>query len=75
LGVERQIIFDINKNIVNTIVGDMMFDLTDKSDNDEDVDVEDHVFDNEVELNVVMRLRLEAAATVKSRVLVLFKRI
>ncbi len=53
----------------------MMFDLTDKSDNDEDVDVEDHVFDNEVELNVVMRLRLEAAATVKSRVLVLFKRI
>ncbi|CAK9230317.1 unnamed protein product [Sphagnum troendelagicum] len=46
-----------------------------ESNNDEDVDVEDLVFGSEVELNVVMRLRLEAAVIVKSRMLALFKRI
>ncbi|CAK9870889.1 unnamed protein product [Sphagnum jensenii] len=44
-------------------------------DNDEDVDVEDLVFSSEVKFNVVMHLRLEAVATLKSRALALFKRI
>jgi hypothetical protein len=66
LGVECQIVFDINKNIVDTIIGNMLFDPIDESDNDEDVDVEDLVFNSEVELNVVMHLRLEVVATAKS---------
>ncbi len=44
----------------------MLFDPIDESDNDEDVDVEDLVFNSEVELNVVMHLRLEVVATAKS---------
>jgi hypothetical protein len=60
LGTKHQTIFDIDKNIVDTIVSDMLFDLVNESDNDEDVDVEDLVFGSEVELNVIMCLRLEA---------------
>ncbi len=52
-------------NIVDTIVGDMLFDLADESDNDED-NVEDPVFGTEAKLNVVMCLCLEAATIVKS---------
>jgi hypothetical protein len=73
LGVERQIIFDIDKNIIDTIVGDMLFDPTDECDSDEDVVVQDHVFGSEVELNVVMCLCSEAVASTKSQVLALFK--
>lgn len=75
MGVERQIVFDIDKNIVDTIVGDMLFNPADEFDNDEDADVEDLVFGSEVELNAIMRLHLEAAAIAKSRVLTLFKQI
>jgi hypothetical protein len=39
LGTKRQIIFDIDKNIVDTIIGNMLFNPTNESDNDEDVDV------------------------------------
>jgi hypothetical protein len=66
LGTEHQIVFDIDKNIVDTIVGDMLFDPVDEFDNNEDADVEDLVFGNEVELNVIMRLHMEIATTVKS---------
>jgi len=72
LGVECQIVFDIDMNIVDTIVGDMLFDLADESDNDED-NVEDPVFGTEAKLNVVMCLCLEAATIVKSWALALFK--
>jgi hypothetical protein len=75
LGAESQIVFDIDRNIVDTIVGDMLFNLADEYDNDEDADVEDPVFDNEAELHAIMRLRLKAATTMKSRALALFKRI
>ncbi len=54
LGTECQIVFDINRNIVDTIISNMLFDLANDSNNDEDFDVEDLVFGNEVELNVVM---------------------
>ncbi|CAM6010164.1 unnamed protein product [Sphagnum balticum] len=70
-----KIIFNIDRNIVDTIVGDMLFDLADESDNNEDADVEDLVFGNEAELNAVMCLHLEAVAIAKSRALMLFKRI
>jgi len=73
LGTEHQIIFDIDKNIVDTIVGNMLFNLVDESGNDEDSDVEDPISDSEAELNAVMRLHLEVIATAKSRAL--FKRI
>jgi hypothetical protein len=53
----------------------MLFDLADEFDNDEVADVEDHVFDSEIELNVVICLRTEVVAIAKSRVLVLFKQI
>ncbi len=75
LGTKCQIVFNIDTNIVDTIVGDMLFDLVDEFNNNEDVDVEDPVFSSEVDLNVVMHLRLEAVATTKLRVLALFKRI
>jgi hypothetical protein len=75
LGTKRQIVFDIDRNIIDTIVGDMLFDLIDEFNNDEDADVEDLVFGSEADLNVVMHLRLEAVATAKLRVLALFKRI
>jgi hypothetical protein len=66
LGVERQIVFDIDKNIVDTIIGDMLFDPANKFDNNENTNVEDTIFGSEAELNVVMRLRLEVAASAKS---------
>jgi len=52
--------------MLETIVGDMLFNLVDESDNDEDSDVEDHVFGNEAEFNAIMHLCLEVGATVKS---------
>jgi len=52
-------------NIVDAIVGDMLFDLADEFDNDED-NVEDPVFDTEAKLNVVMCLCMEAVTIVKS---------
>jgi len=61
--------------MLETIVGDMLFNLVDESDNDEDSDVEDHVFGNEAEFNAIMHLCLEVGATVKSWVLALFKQI
>jgi len=75
LGAECQIVFCINRNIVDTIFGDMLFDPVENFDNDDDDDVEDHVFGREAEFNVVMCLRLKVVATAKSRALALFKRI
>jgi hypothetical protein len=62
-------------NIVNTIVGNMLFDPADEFDNDEDADVENLVFGIEAKFNVVMRLRLEAVVIAKSQALAMFKRI
>jgi hypothetical protein len=36
LSAERQIIYDIEKDIMDTIVGDMMFHAEDQDDNDAD---------------------------------------
>ncbi len=65
----------IDRNIVDTIVGDMLFDLVDESDNDENANVEDHVFGSEAEFNALMHLRLEVITIAKSRALALFKQI
>jgi len=66
LGTEHHIVFDIERNIIDTIVGNMLCDPADEFDNDDDVDVEDPVFGSEAELNAVMCLRLEAAVTAQS---------
>jgi hypothetical protein len=75
LGVECQIVFNIDKNIVDTIVGNMLFDPANESNNYEDTDVEDPIFGSEVEFNIVMHLHLKVVATTKSRALALFKQI
>jgi hypothetical protein len=75
LGAESKIVFDIDRNIVDTIVGNMLFNLVDEFDNNEDIDVEDPIFSNEAELHAIMRLCLKAATTMKSRALALFKQI
>ncbi|CAM6025447.1 unnamed protein product [Sphagnum balticum] len=65
----------LRRNIIDTIIGNMLFNFANESDNDEDANVEDHVFGNEAKLDVVMHLCLEAATIAKSRALALFKQI
>jgi hypothetical protein len=62
------------RNIVDTIFGDMLFHPVENFDNDDDDDLEDHVFGREADLNVVMCLRFKVVATAKSRAVALFKR-
>ncbi len=57
LGAERQIVYDIEKDIVDTIVGDMMFNPEDQDDTDADHDAdEEPVFGSAAEINA-LRLR------------------
>ncbi len=57
LGAERQIVFDIEKDIVDVIVHDMMFDPADIVDSDADSDVEenDPAFGSDAERDAVLR--------------------
>jgi hypothetical protein len=58
LGAERQIVYDIEKDIVDTIVGDMMFNLKDQDDSDADHDAdEEPAFGNAVEINALFLRR------------------
>ncbi len=55
LGIERQIVYDIEKDIVDTIVGDMMFNPEDQDDSDADHDTdEEPAFGNAAEINVLL---------------------
>jgi len=76
LGAKRQIVYDIKKDIVDTIVGDMMFNPEDQDDSDADHDTdEEHAFDSAGEINA-LRLRYRQAVTkAKERALSLFKRV
>jgi hypothetical protein len=57
LDAERRIVYNIKEDIVDTIVGDMMFNLEDQDDSDADNDVdEEPAFDNADELNVLLML-------------------
>ncbi|CAM6010566.1 unnamed protein product [Sphagnum balticum] len=66
LGVERQIVYDIKKDIVDIIVGDMMFNPEDQDDSDADHDVdEEPTFGNAAEINVLLLRRCQAVAKAK----------
>ncbi|CAM6025085.1 unnamed protein product [Sphagnum balticum] len=60
LGVERQIVFNIEKDIVDVIVRSMMFDPTDIVDNNANSDAEenDPAFGSDAERNAVLRQRI-----------------
>ncbi|CAK9237624.1 unnamed protein product [Sphagnum troendelagicum] len=76
LGAERQIVYDIEKDIVDTIVGDMMFNPEDQDDSDVDHDADkEPAFGNAAEINVLHLRHRQAAAKVKERALSLFKRV
>jgi hypothetical protein len=54
LGAKRQIVYDIEKDIVDTIVGDMMFNPEDQDDSDADHDAnEEPAFDSAAEINAL----------------------
>jgi hypothetical protein len=74
LGAERQIIFDIEKDIVDVIVRGMMFDPTDIVDSDADSDAEenDPAFGNDAERDAILCRRIQKAALAKERALSLF---
>jgi len=76
LGAERQIVYDIEKDILDTIVGDMMFNPEDQDDSDADHDAdEEPAFGSAVEINVLRLRHRQAAAKAKEQALSLFKRV
>ena len=78
LGVERQIVFDLKKGIVDVIVGNMMFNIVDVVDSDADNDEEDielaDAFGSNAECHAVRHQRSQKAALAKERALSLFWR-
>jgi len=76
LGTEQQIVYDIEKDIVDTIVGDMMFNPEDQDDSDADHDAdEEPAFGSAAEINALRFRHRQAAAKAKERALSLFKRV
>ncbi len=76
LGAERQIVYDIEKDILDTIVGDMMFNPEDQDDSDADHDAdEEPTFGSATEINALRLRHCQVAAKAKERALSLFKRV
>jgi hypothetical protein len=77
LGAERQIVFDIEKDIVDVIIRGMMFDpaniVSSDADGDADSDAEenDPAFGSDAERDAVLRRRIQKALA-KERALSLF---
>jgi hypothetical protein len=71
---KRQIVFEIDKDIVETIIGDMMYKVEDEADSDNEVVEKNLVLCNEVERIAVLVGRRTTIAKAKERVLLLFKR-
>ncbi len=70
LGAKRQIVYDIKKDIVDTIVGDMMFNPEDQDDSDADHDTdEEHAFGSAGEINALRLRYRQAVAKAKERAL------
>ncbi|CAK9870876.1 unnamed protein product [Sphagnum jensenii] len=67
LGAERQIVFDIEKDIVDVIIRGMMFDLANIVDSDADSDAEenDPTFGNDAERDAILHRRIQKAALAK----------
>ncbi|CAN5966279.1 unnamed protein product [Sphagnum jensenii] len=77
LGTEREMVFNIEKDIVDVIVGDMMFEPNDDiidSDPEDDMD-EPPAFSSDAERNVVLHRQAQQSVLAKERALSLFKRI
>ncbi|KAH9560589.1 hypothetical protein CY35_06G113300 [Sphagnum magellanicum] len=76
LGAERQIVYDIEKDIVDTIVGNMMFNPEDHDDSDADHDAdEEPAFGSATKINALHLRHRQAVAKAKERALSLFKRV
>ncbi len=76
LGAERQIVYDIEKDIVDTIVGDMLFNPEDQDNSDADHDAdEEPAFGSAAEINALRLRHCQAAAKAKERALSLLKRV
>jgi hypothetical protein len=71
---EQQIVFEIDKDIVETIVGDVMYKVEDEVDSDNEVVEKNLVLCNEAERIAVLVGRRAAIAKAKEHVLLLFKR-
>jgi hypothetical protein len=70
---KRQIVFDINKDIVETIVDNMMYKVEDEVNSDNEDVEKNPTFGNEAERTVVL-VRCQAIATkAKEQALLLFK--
>ena len=78
LGAERQKVFDIEKGIMEAILGEMMFSPDDdvSSDEDNDAMMEEHDpgFGSGAELQALLRQRGATVTTARDRALSLFKR-
>jgi hypothetical protein len=76
LGAERQIVYDIEKDILDTIVGDMMFNPEDQDDSDADHDADEELaFGSAAEINALHLRHRQVAVKAKERALSLFKRV
>jgi hypothetical protein len=77
LGVERQIVFDIEKEIVDVIVCGMMFDLANIVDSDADIDAKenDPAFGSDAERDAILHRHIQKATFAKKRALSLFQRV
>jgi hypothetical protein len=77
LGVEREMVFNIEKDIVDVIVRDMMFEPSDDiidSDPEDDMD-EPPAFSSDAERNVALHRRAQQSVLAKEQALSLFKRV
>ena len=76
LGAEQQKVYDIERGIVDTIVGKMMFNPSDDDDSDEDNDMEeDPGFGSPAELQALLDQCRATATKARDRALSLFKKV
>ncbi len=76
LGIKRQIVYDIEKDIVDIIVGDMMFNPEDQDDSDADHNAnEEPAFGSATEINALFLRHRQTTAKAKERALSLFKHV
>ena len=76
LGAEQQKVYDIERGIVDTIVGEMMFNPADDDDSDEDNDMEEDAgFGSPAALQALLNQPRATAAKARDRALSLFKQV
>lgn len=77
LGADHAMVFDVEKDIVDVIVGDMMFNPNvDTVDSESEDDTDDPpAFGSDAERNAVLQRRAQQSVLAKERALSLFKRV